>query len=75
MLVTSWLLAKSMGYLDRGVQVVADLRNIGDGLPAGSDVKYRGSRLAPSRASIRRSATNRTRCGFASNRSTRRRYR
>ncbi|MEB3968967.1 MlaD family protein [Mycobacterium ulcerans] len=42
LLVTSWLLAKSMGYLDRGVQVVADLRNIGDGLPAGSDVKYRG---------------------------------
>ncbi|MGH3724166.1 MAG: MlaD family protein [Mycobacterium sp.] len=38
----SALLVKSTGVLDRYVHVVAELRNVGDGLPSRSDVKYRG---------------------------------
>lgn len=40
--VASVLLVKSTGLFDRGVHVVAELRDIGDGLPARSDVKFRG---------------------------------
>ncbi|MFV8049042.1 MlaD family protein [Mycobacterium sp. 48b] len=40
--VASVLLAKSTGLFDRSLHVVAELRNIGDGLPARSDVKFRG---------------------------------
>lgn len=36
------LLAKSQGSLDRRVQVTAMLSSVGDGLPAKSDVKFRG---------------------------------
>ncbi|MBA0049223.1 MCE family protein [Mycobacteroides sp. LB1] len=39
---TAVLLAKSTGGLERQVQVTAELINVGDGLPARSDVKYRG---------------------------------
>ncbi|MEZ0362424.1 MlaD family protein [Mycobacterium sp. pUA109] len=39
---TAALLAKSTGLLNRYVRVVAELHNVGDGLPARSDVKYRG---------------------------------
>lgn len=41
-LITTGLLAKSTGMLNSYVRVVADLLNVGDGLPAQSDVKYRG---------------------------------
>jgi ABC-type transporter Mla subunit MlaD len=41
-LVTTLLLAKSNGKLDNYVRVVADLLNVGDGLPQKSDVKYHG---------------------------------
>lgn len=41
-LITSALLIKSTGVLDRYVNVVAELHNVGDGLPPRSDVKYRG---------------------------------
>lgn len=40
--VTALLLAKSTGRLEPDVRVVADLVNVGDGLPQRSDVKYRG---------------------------------
>ncbi|OBG48451.1 mammalian cell entry protein [Mycolicibacterium fortuitum] len=40
--VASVLLVKSAGLFDRNLHVVAELRNIGDGLPARSDVKFRG---------------------------------
>ncbi|MFA4083595.1 MCE family protein [Mycobacteroides salmoniphilum] len=40
--ITSGLLIKSTGVLDRYVNVVAELHNVGDGLPPRSDVKYRG---------------------------------
>ncbi|CAJ1493045.1 MCE family protein [[Mycobacterium] kokjensenii] len=41
-LITAGLLAKSTGRLNAYVRVVADLTNVGDGLPAQSDVKYHG---------------------------------
>ncbi|MGV0625690.1 MlaD family protein [Mycolicibacter minnesotensis] len=41
-LATAGLLAKSTGMLNSYVRVVADLINVGDGLPAQSDVKYHG---------------------------------
>ena len=41
-LVTAALLAKSTGRLNDYVRVVADLVNVGDGLPQKSDVKYHG---------------------------------
>jgi ABC-type transporter Mla subunit MlaD len=41
-LVTLLLLAKSTGRLEPYTRVVADLHNIGDGLPKTSDVKYHG---------------------------------
>lgn len=41
-LATAGLLAKSTGALNAHVPVVADLVNVGDGLPAKSDVKYHG---------------------------------
>ncbi|MEO6794465.1 MAG: MlaD family protein, partial [Mycobacterium sp.] len=41
-LATGGLLAKSTGKLNSYVRVVADLINVGDGLPAQSDVKYHG---------------------------------
>ncbi|MGV0836869.1 MlaD family protein [Mycolicibacterium thermoresistibile] len=41
-LVTGLLLAKSTGRLEPYVRVVADLVNVGDGLPRQSDVKYHG---------------------------------
>lgn len=41
-LATAGLLAKSTGMLNAYVRVVADLINVGDGLPAQSDVKYHG---------------------------------
>ncbi|WP_421844522.1 MCE family protein [Mycobacterium sp.] len=41
-LVAATLLAKSTGRLNAYVRVVADLTNIGDGLPQKSDVKYHG---------------------------------
>ncbi len=40
--ITAALLIKSTGVLDRYVNVVAELHNVGDGLPPRSDVKYRG---------------------------------
>lgn len=40
--VVSVLLVKSTGLFDRSLHVVAELRNIGDGLPTRSDVKFRG---------------------------------
>lgn len=42
LLVTAGLSVKSSHLVDHGVHVVAELRNVGDGLPARSDVKYRG---------------------------------
>ncbi len=39
---TLLMLFKSTGKLEAAVRVVADLTNIGDGLPENSDVKYRG---------------------------------
>ncbi|RAV10676.1 mammalian cell entry protein [Mycolicibacterium sp. GF69] len=41
-LITSVLLVKATGHLDPFVRVVADLANVGDGLPQRSDVKYHG---------------------------------
>ncbi|MBB3605347.1 ABC-type transporter Mla subunit MlaD [Mycolicibacterium sp. BK556] len=41
-LVTTVLLLKSNGKLTNYVRVVADLLNVGDGLPQKSDVKYHG---------------------------------
>ncbi|MGE2733756.1 MCE family protein [Mycolicibacterium vaccae] len=41
-LITSTLLVKSTGRLDPFVRVVANLVNVGDGLPQRSDVKYHG---------------------------------
>ncbi|MGA7051623.1 MAG: MCE family protein [Mycobacterium sp.] len=41
-LLTVGLLFKSTGRLDKYVPVVADLGNVGDGLPQKSDVKYHG---------------------------------
>lgn len=41
-IVTSTLLIKATGRLDRHVRVVAALINVGDGLPQRSDVKYHG---------------------------------
>jgi ABC-type transporter Mla subunit MlaD len=41
-LVTTLLLLKSNGKLNAYVRVVADLLNVGDGLPQKSDVKYHG---------------------------------
>ncbi|MBS9533234.1 MCE family protein [Mycobacterium sp. M1] len=41
-LVTATLLAKSTGMLNAYVRVIADLVNVGDGLPAKSDVRYHG---------------------------------
>ncbi|BBZ24943.1 MlaD family protein [Mycolicibacter hiberniae] len=41
-LTTAGLLAKSTGMLNSYVRVIADLINVGDGLPAQSDVKYHG---------------------------------
>jgi ABC-type transporter Mla subunit MlaD len=40
--LTAGLLMKSTGRLDNHVRVVADLVNVGDGLPQKSDVKYHG---------------------------------
>jgi ABC-type transporter Mla subunit MlaD len=40
--LTAGLLAKSTGRLENYVAVVADLVNVGDGLPQKSDVKYHG---------------------------------
>ena len=40
--VTATLLVKATGRLDPAVRVVADLVNVGDGLPQRSDVKYHG---------------------------------
>ena len=42
-MLTAGLLAKSTGGLEDYVQVVADLGNVGDGLPQKSDVKYHGA--------------------------------
>lgn len=41
-LVTGLMLLKSTGRLNDFVRVVADLNNVGDGLPQKSDVKYHG---------------------------------
>lgn len=41
-LITGSLLLKSTGRLNDYVRVVAELTNVGDGLPARSDVKYHG---------------------------------
>ena len=41
-LLTTLLLAKSTGRLGNHVRVIADLVNVGDGLPQKSDVKYHG---------------------------------
>ena len=41
-IVTATLLVKATGRLDPYVRVVADLVNVGDGLPQRSDVKYHG---------------------------------
>ncbi|WP_396932300.1 MlaD family protein [Mycolicibacterium sp.] len=41
-LVTTLLLLKSNGKLNNYIRVVADLLNVGDGLPQKSDVKYHG---------------------------------
>ncbi|OHT78024.1 mammalian cell entry protein [Mycobacteroides chelonae] len=40
--ITAALLIKSTGVLDRYIDIVAELHNVGDGLPPRSDVKYRG---------------------------------
>lgn len=42
-MLTTGLLAKSTGRLEDHVEVVADLGNVGDGLPQKSDVKYHGA--------------------------------
>ncbi|MGB0971339.1 MAG: MlaD family protein, partial [Mycobacterium sp.] len=41
-LTVGTLLMKSTGRLDKFVRVVADMVNVGDGLPKSSDVKYHG---------------------------------
>lgn len=41
-LITGGLLLKSTGRLNDYIRVVAELTNVGDGLPARSDVKYHG---------------------------------
>lgn len=41
-LAAALLMAKSTGQLDNRVRITAELTNVGDGLPARSDVKYRG---------------------------------
>ncbi len=41
-LITTTLLVKATGRLDPFVRVVANLVNVGDGLPQRSDVKYHG---------------------------------
>ena len=41
-LITAFLMLKSTGRLDPHVPVVAELTNVGDGLPQNSDVKYHG---------------------------------
>lgn len=41
-LITGSLLLKSTGRLNDYVRVIAELTNVGDGLPARSDVKYHG---------------------------------
>lgn len=41
-LITTLLVVKSTGKLNNYVRVVADLLNVGDGLPQKSDVKYHG---------------------------------
>lgn len=41
-LVVTVCIAKSKGELDRIIRVTAELTNVGDGLPAKSDVKFRG---------------------------------
>ncbi len=41
-LVTGLLIGKSTGQLDSYTRVVADLTNVGDGLPSRSDVRYHG---------------------------------
>ncbi len=41
-LITSLLLAKSTGRLESFTRIVADLTNVGDGLPSRSDVRYHG---------------------------------
>ncbi|MGV0741323.1 MlaD family protein [Mycolicibacterium sp. XJ870] len=41
-LAVTLLMAKSNGTLDRRLQVVAEMTSVGDGLPAKSDVKFRG---------------------------------
>ncbi|MUM19743.1 MCE family protein [Mycobacterium sp. CBMA271] len=41
-MVTTALLVKSTGRLNGYVRVVAEMKNVGDGLPAKSDVKYQG---------------------------------
>ena len=41
-LLTTVMLVKSTGRLNDYVRVVADLVNVGDGLPQKSDVKYHG---------------------------------
>lgn len=41
-LITGSLLLKSTGRLNDYIRVVAELTNVGDGLPARSDVKYHG---------------------------------
>lgn len=41
-LVAMLLVAKSTGRLENYTRVVADLKNVGDGLPARSDVRYHG---------------------------------
>ena len=40
--IVALMVAKSKGRLDRLVRVIAELVNVGDGLPAKSDVKFRG---------------------------------
>lgn len=40
--ITAGMLLKSTGRLDAQVRVVAELVNVGDGLPSQSDVKYHG---------------------------------
>lgn len=42
-LLAAAAIAKSEGFFSDGVKVVALLNNVGDGLPRGSDVKFRGA--------------------------------
>lgn len=41
-LVTGLLIAKSTGRLESYTRIIADLTNVGDGLPSRSDVRYHG---------------------------------